>query len=79
MTPATHPSKKEWSARPRTAARLAAVQALYQMKMTGAAPADIIEEFVHFRLLAAEESHGLGIPDTQLYRNLTRYFSHDIK
>ena len=66
MTLDKHHSKKEWSARPRTAARLAAVQALYQMKMTGAAPADIIEEFVHFRLLAAEEIHGMGIPDTQL-------------
>ena len=71
MTLDKHHSKKEWSARPRTAARLAAVQALYQMKMTGAAPADIIEEFVHFRLLAAEEHHGLGIPDTQLFRDLT--------
>ena len=71
MTLDKHPKKQEWSARPRTAARLAAVQALYQMKMTGAAPTDIIEEFVHFRLLVAEENHGLGIPDTQLFRDLT--------
>ena len=70
MTLDKHHSKKEWSARPRTAARLAAVQALYQMKMTGAAPTDIIEEFVHFRLLAADENHGLGTPDTQLFRDL---------
>ena len=66
-----HKKKQEWSARPRTAARLAAVQALYQLKMTGSAPTDIIEEFVHFRLSAAEENHGLGIPDTQLFRDLT--------
>ena len=39
--------------------------------MTGAAPTDIIEEFVHFRLLAAEENHGLGTPDIQLFRDLT--------
>ena len=71
MTLDKHPNKQERPARPRTAARLAAVQALYQMKMTGAAPTDIIEEFVHFRLLAAEENHGLGIPDTQLFRDLT--------
>ena len=72
MTLDKHPKKKqEWSARPRTAARLAAVQALYQMKMTGSAPTDIIEEFVHFRLSTAEENHGLGIPDTQLFRDLT--------
>ena len=71
MTLDKQPKKHKWSARPRTAARLAAVQALYQMKMTGAAPTDIIEEFVHFRLLAAEESHGMGIPDTQLFRDLT--------
>ena len=67
-----HKKKQEWSARPRTAARLAAVQALYQLKMTGSAPTDIIEEFVHFRLSAAEENHGLGIPDIQLFRDLTR-------
>ena len=71
MTLDKQPKKHEWSARPRTAARLAAVQALYQMKMTGAAPTDIIEEFVHFRLLAAEEYHGLGTPDTQLFKDLT--------
>ena len=70
MTLNKQPKKHKWSARPRTAARLAAVQALYQMKMTGAAPTDIIEEFIHFRLLAAEEHHGLGIPDTQLFRDL---------
>ena len=71
MTLDKHPKKQEWSARPRTAARLAAVQALYQMKMTGATPNDIIEEFVYFRLPVAEENHGLGIPDTQLFRDLT--------
>lgn len=43
---------------------------MYQMKMTGSAPTDIIEEFVHFRLSAAEENDGLGIPDTQLFRDL---------
>ena len=70
MTLNKQPKKHKWSARPRTAARLAAVQALYQMKMTGTAPTDIIEEFVHFRLLATEENHGLGTPDTQLFRDL---------
>ena len=70
MTLDKHPKKQDWSARPRTAARLAAVQALYQMKMTGAIPTDIIEEFVHFRLHAAEENYGLGIPDAQLFRDL---------
>ena len=70
MTLNKQAKKHKWSARPRTAARLAAIQALYQMKMTGAAPTDIIEEFVHFRLLATEENHGLGTPDTQLFRNL---------
>tara|TARA_X000000950_G_scaffold254054_1_gene317498 strand:+ start:1002 stop:1487 length:486 start_codon:yes stop_codon:yes gene_type:complete len=72
------PKKHKWSARPRTAARLAAVQALYQMKMTGAAPTDIIEEFVHFRLPAAEENHGLGTPDTQLFRDLISGTARDI-
>ena len=80
MTLNKQPKKHKWSARPRTAARLAAVQALYQMKMTGAAPTDIIEEFVHFRLLAAAENHGLGTPDTQLFRDLisgtARHINH---
>ena len=70
MTLDKYSKKQEWSARPRTAARLAAVQALYQMKMTGATPTDIIEEFVHFRLHVAEENPGFGVPDTQLFRDL---------
>ena len=40
------------------------------MKMTGATPTDIIEEFVHFRLHVAEENPGFGQPDTQLFRDL---------
>ncbi|MGQ0741570.1 MAG: transcription antitermination factor NusB [Alphaproteobacteria bacterium] len=37
------------SAELRSAARLAAVQALYQLEMTGADAADVVEEFQHHR------------------------------
>ena len=40
---------------PRSRARLAAVQALYQNDMTGASIADVIDEFVHHRLPADSE------------------------
>ena len=62
--------KKKTPVRPRTAARLAAVQAIYQIKMTGGAPADIIEEFVLFRLPAVNDSLGLGAADVQLFKYL---------
>ena len=62
--------KKETPVRPRTAARLAAVQAIYQIKMTGGTSADIIEEFILFRLPVVNDSLGLGAADTQLFKDL---------
>ncbi len=45
----------------RSAARLAAVQALYQIGLTGASPEAVIEEFLEHRL--EEELHALGLED----------------
>ncbi|MGH7079784.1 MAG: hypothetical protein ACREFU_17025, partial [Acetobacteraceae bacterium] len=42
-------------ARPRTAARLAAVQALFQSDQSGDAPESVIDEFVRHRLGPAAE------------------------
>ena len=39
----------------RSAARLAALQALYQLEMTGTAPDDVIEEFIEHRFGAEGE------------------------
>ena len=52
----TNAEKETPVVRPRTAARLAAVQAIYQIKMTGGTSADIIEEFILFRLPVVNES-----------------------
>lgn len=59
----------------RSAARLAAVQALYQIGLTGALPETVIEEFLEHRL--EEELHDLGLDDAdralldQLVRGVT--------
>lgn len=45
----------------RSAARLGAVQALYQIGLTGASPELVIEEFLEHRL--EEELHDLGLDD----------------
>tara|TARA_B100001123_G_C15303834_1_gene1021916 strand:+ start:1535 stop:2026 length:492 start_codon:yes stop_codon:yes gene_type:complete len=66
----TNVEKETPVVRPRTAARLAAVQAIYQIKMTGGASADIIEEFILFRLPVVNDSLGLGAADVQLFKDL---------
>ena len=66
----TNVEKETPVVRPRTAARLAAVQAIYQIKMTGSASADIIEEFILFRLPVVNDSLGLGAADVQLFKDL---------
>jgi N utilization substance protein B len=44
--------------RPRTASRLAAVQALYQIEQAGAAPETVIDEFIRHRLAAGPVAEG---------------------
>lgn len=46
------------STRPRTTARLAAVQALYQVEQTGASPETVLDEFLRHRLGAGEIADG---------------------
>jgi len=63
--------KKKKTANARSAARLAAVQALYQMDMAGTEINAIIEEFTHFRLQgrnAEDEGQAVELADAdQIY------------
>jgi N utilization substance protein B len=64
-------------ARPRTAARLAAVQALFQAEQAGASAETVIEEFVRHRLGAAGERGGFEegrVPDAdaRLFARIVR-------
>lgn len=54
----------------RHAARLAAVQALYQMEMTGVDASSVQEEFVSFRFGAEPEVTALGLPDEEFFTAL---------
>ena len=63
---------EEVVSRPRTVARLAAVQAVYQMGMTGESPDEIVTEFILFRLPMLEEDLNLGTPDKHLFETLAR-------
>jgi transcription antitermination protein NusB len=50
----------------RSAARLAALQALYQLEMTGNAPEDVVEEFIEHRFGRDGESDA-SIPRDQIF------------
>ena len=76
MSPATtrqpHRSPK---AQRRGAARLAAVQALYQIELTGATPDRVLREFIAHRLGAAgnaAEEERLGEADGELFTAIVR-------
>lgn len=58
--------------RKRTAARLAAVQALYQIDVTGGSPANVVMEFVRHRLGRDSEGEGenFGAADEGLFAEL---------
>jgi N utilization substance protein B len=55
---------------PRSAARLAAVQALYQVDMTGISPAVVAAEFVAFRLGQEIDGDDYLLADEALFREL---------
>lgn len=61
----------EAKTRSRTSARLAAVQALYQVGMTDRPAARVVDEFVAHRLTEIEESSSFGHADEALFRKLT--------
>lgn len=73
--------KGKSSARPRSAARLAAVQALYDWELSGAAVTPLLEDFVQQRLGGkamianedeSEEEHTLVKPDLLLFTGIVR-------
>lgn len=61
--PADKPAERKGERR--TAGRRLAVQALYQIEMSGADPADVIKEFRDHRL--TEEGQGKSAPDAKLF------------
>jgi N utilization substance protein B len=56
--------------RRRTAARLAAVQALYQIEVTGASPANAVGEFLKHQLGVQGEGENFGAADEDLFADL---------
>lgn len=60
----------------RRAARLAAIQALYQMELTGEAAGTVSEEFVAFRFGAEPEITALGLPDEAFFDDILRGVPH---
>ena len=67
------------ASRTRTAARLAAVQAIYQMSMTDETSEKIVEEFVKYRLQVLDENFSIGLPDISLFRELVFGTAKEIK
>ena len=67
------------ASRTRTAARLAAVQAVYQMFMTDENSEKVVEEFVKYRLPVLDENFSLGVPDISLFRELALGTAKEIK
>lgn len=57
---------------PRTAARVAAVQALYQMDVAGTDLNDLIREFLAFRFGASAEDRTLADADPDFFQSLVR-------
>src|SRR5262249_33242069 len=54
----------------RSAARLAALQALYQLEMTGDAPADVIDEFIAHRFGRDVETGGSVAHDEAFFADV---------
>ena len=58
--------------RPRSAARLAATQALYQILLTGALPENVVAEFQKFRCEGEGETSCLSGADLTLFADIIR-------
>lgn len=56
----------------RSAARLAALQALYQLEITGVAPDDVIEEFLQHRIGIDSEGGAATEYDKEFFADLVR-------
>jgi N utilization substance protein B len=56
----------------RSAARLAAVQALYQIELAGGSTTEVVEQFLRHHLREREEDAAFGKPDTALFAAIVR-------
>ena len=66
------PGASARTARQRASARLAAVQALYQMELADSTPEQVIREFIELRLKEDVDGLGLAEPDRRLLGELVR-------
>ena len=67
-------TKRSAGGTPRSTARLAAVQALYQMEISGGEVEQVIAEFAGHRLDEAVDGIDLVKPDRALFQDIRRYF-----
>lgn len=65
--------------RPRTSARLATVQTLYQMAITGAPADKVIQEFLAMRLGGEADTESFGPADRGFYRRLAEGAAADVE
>ena len=72
MSAATDTARKQAAGRRRTAARLAAVQALYQIELAGTPVDAVIGEFVHHRIGRDIEDVRFGDADPEFFAGLVR-------
>lgn len=73
-TAAPKPARADRSGR--RAARLAAVQAIYQMELTGAGAGEVAEEFVAHRFAAEAEIAPAGEPDEEFFTAIVNGVPH---
>lgn len=71
-SPSPKPSSKSKGVQPRTASRMAAVQALYQMDMASTDLNDVIHEFVTIRFPTAEDGETLAGADPVYFAEILR-------
>ncbi len=67
-----HETERLRAASRRHAARLAAVQALYQIELSEGSPETVVSEFLQHRLGGASEESGGAAVDTALFEDLVR-------
>jgi len=72
MNAAADSARRDNPGRRRTAARLAAVQALYQIELAGAPADSVITEFVHHRIGRDHDDMRFGDADPEFFAALVR-------
>ena len=66
------PEKKKQKARPRSGSRIAAVQALYQMDLSGIDLNDVVDQFVQTRFAGVEADPALAGADSVFFAEILR-------